>query len=102
MDLLGRMRSRWRRHLLRYHVVLDYRVEFRNIRMILIENSARVHVVNLETAESLKGTPKCRVLIQGLSVKLHCIFAFHLTFIDLPKQIQTSSTIRYLTQLISL
>jgi hypothetical protein len=47
----------WRRHLLSNHVVFDNLVEFCNVRMILIEDLARVHVINLQSTESLKRAP---------------------------------------------
>jgi|LauGreDrversion4_2_1035121.scaffolds.fasta_scaffold121379_4 hypothetical protein len=47
----------WRWHLLSYHIVLYNLIEFCDIRMILIENFARVHAIDLKTAKSLKRAP---------------------------------------------
>ena len=56
MDLLNRGLG-WRGHLLCYHVILDDRVEFSNVRMIFIEDLARVHVGDLKAAQPLKRAP---------------------------------------------
>ena len=56
MDLLNRGLGR-RRHLLCDHVILDDLVEFSDIRMILIEDLAWVHVGDLKAAQPLKRAP---------------------------------------------
>jgi hypothetical protein len=45
------------RHLLGDHVIFDELVEFCDVRVVLIKDFARIHVIDLKAAEPLKSAP---------------------------------------------